>query len=51
MLSMSALEMQVKQNAAVVMVNNAGVVERDLCAENGCIWVLDRLIDPLFGAF
>ncbi|CZR56180.1 uncharacterized protein PAC_06068 [Phialocephala subalpina] len=52
-MSVSFLEMRIKQAEAdaVVMINNAGVVERDLCAENGCIWVLDRLIDPLFGAF
>lgn len=30
--------------------NNAGVQER-ICAENGCVWLVGRWLDPLFGAF
>lgn len=30
--------------------NNAGVQER-ICADNGCVWLLGRWLDPLYGAF
>ncbi|KAK4501186.1 hypothetical protein PRZ48_006993 [Zasmidium cellare] len=30
--------------------NNAGVQER-ICADNGCVWLLRRWLDPMYGAF
>lgn len=33
-----------------VMVGNARV-EREMCWARGCVWVIDRLLDPLYGIF
>lgn len=33
-----------------VFVNNAAV-EEEICAVNGCLWVVDRILDPLYSAF
>lgn len=30
--------------------NNAGIQEQ-VCASNGCVWLLDRILDPLYLAF
>jgi uncharacterized surface protein with fasciclin (FAS1) repeats len=35
----------------VLTVNNARVVMANRCAGNGCIWMVDRLISPVFGMF
>jgi uncharacterized surface protein with fasciclin (FAS1) repeats len=34
-----------------LMVNNARVVMANRCAGNGCIWMVDRMIDPVYGLF
>lgn len=33
-----------------VFVNNAGVQE-EICGSNGCVWVVDRILDPLYLGF
>lgn len=33
-----------------VFVNNAGVQE-EVCGSNGCVWVVDRILDPLYLGF
>ncbi|KAL5314653.1 hypothetical protein ACEPPN_017296 [Leptodophora sp. 'Broadleaf-Isolate-01'] len=40
----------VRKRGDAFAVGNAVVVERDACASNGCVWIVDRLLDPLFGA-
>lgn len=35
---------------AAVFLNNAGVQE-EVCASNGCVWLVDRILDPLYLAF
>lgn len=35
----------------VLTVNNARVVMANRCAGNGCLWMVDRLISPVFGMF
>jgi hypothetical protein len=32
-------------------VNNARVIMANRCAGNGCIWMVDRMIDPVYGLF
>jgi hypothetical protein len=32
-------------------VNNARVITANRCAGNGCIWMVDRMIDPVYGLF
>lgn len=34
----------------VTFLNNAGIQEQ-VCASNGCVWLLDRVLDPLYLAF
>jgi uncharacterized surface protein with fasciclin (FAS1) repeats len=34
-----------------LMVNNARVVMANRCAGNGCIWMVERLVDPVYGMF
>jgi uncharacterized surface protein with fasciclin (FAS1) repeats len=34
-----------------LMVNNARVVVANRCAGNGCVWIVDRMLDPVFGMF
>jgi uncharacterized surface protein with fasciclin (FAS1) repeats len=38
-----------EKGSGELMVNNARVVLANKCAGNGCIWMVDRLIDPIFG--
>ena len=39
------------RGSGVLTVNNARVLTANRCAGNGCIWIVDRLIDPVFGMF
>jgi uncharacterized surface protein with fasciclin (FAS1) repeats len=34
-----------------LMVNNARVVMANRCAGNGCIWMVDKMVDPVYGMF
>lgn len=34
-----------------LLVNNARVVMANRCAGNGCLWIVDRLLDPVYGMF
>jgi uncharacterized surface protein with fasciclin (FAS1) repeats len=34
-----------------LLVNNARVLMANRCAGNGCIWMVDRMIDPVYGLF
>jgi uncharacterized surface protein with fasciclin (FAS1) repeats len=34
-----------------LLVNNARVIMANRCAGNGCIWMVDRMIDPVYGMF
>jgi hypothetical protein len=34
-----------------LMINNARVLMANRCAGNGCIWIVDRFIDPVFDMF
>ncbi|KAF2402036.1 hypothetical protein EJ06DRAFT_372337 [Trichodelitschia bisporula] len=34
-----------------LFVNNARIMLANRCAGNGCIWIADRLVDPVFGMF
>lgn len=31
--------------------NNLAVVEAEVCGSNGCLWLMDRVLDPLYLAF
>jgi uncharacterized surface protein with fasciclin (FAS1) repeats len=42
---------ETKKGSGELRVNNARVVLANRCAGNGCIWIVDRLIDPVFGMF
>jgi hypothetical protein len=32
-------------------VNNGKVIMANRCAGNGCMWMADRMIDPVYGLF
>jgi hypothetical protein len=34
-----------------LMINNARVLMANRCAGNGCIWIVDRFVDPVYGMF
>jgi uncharacterized surface protein with fasciclin (FAS1) repeats len=34
-----------------LMINNARVLMANRCAGNGCIWIVDRFVDPVFAVF
>jgi hypothetical protein len=42
---------ETKKGSGELRVNNAKVVVANRCAGNGCIWIVDRMIDPVFGMF
>lgn len=48
--SISGWNITVKTNEQAWILGNAAVVEQNICADNGCVWIVDRLIDPLSGA-
>lgn len=37
-------------DGGAVFLNNAAIQE-EVCASNGCVWIVDRVIDPLYLAF
>jgi uncharacterized surface protein with fasciclin (FAS1) repeats len=45
------LNLTVTEDNGVLMVNNAKVVMANRCAGNGCVWIVERLVDPVFGMF
>ncbi|CZT44816.1 uncharacterized protein RSE6_05052 [Rhynchosporium secalis] len=47
--STSGWNITAKKSGAAYILGNAGVVEKDICADNGCVWIVDKLIDPLIG--
>lgn len=48
--SVTGFRVPVKKRGEAFLIGNAGVVARDVCANNGCVWIVDRMLDPLFGA-
>jgi hypothetical protein len=42
---------ETSRGSGELTVNNARVITANRCAGNGCIWIVDRLIDPVFGMF
>lgn len=39
-----------QSDGGTVFLNNAAIQE-ELCASNGCVWIIDRILDPLYLAF
>ena len=37
--------------SGTLLANNARVEFANKCAANGCVWIVDRMIDPLYGLF
>ncbi|KAK0115523.1 hypothetical protein ONS95_000199 [Cadophora gregata] len=48
--SVSGFNVTVKKRGEAWVVGNAAVVERDICTGNGCVWIIDKVLDPLSGA-
>ncbi|KAG4434070.1 hypothetical protein IFR05_010459 [Cadophora sp. M221] len=48
--SVSGWNVTARKRGEAFLLGNAVVLERDACASNGCVWIVDRLLDPLFGA-
>jgi len=44
------INLTASQLEGAVRVNNA-VVEAEVCGSNGCVWLVDRVLDPLYLAF
>jgi uncharacterized surface protein with fasciclin (FAS1) repeats len=42
---------ETSKGSGELMINNAKVLTANRCAGNGCIWLVDRFIDPVFGMF
>jgi Fasciclin domain len=38
-------------NSGELLVNNARVLSANRCAGNGCVWIVDRFLDPVYGLF
>lgn len=45
------LNLTITEREGELRVNNARVVMANRCAGNGCIWIVERLIDPVWGMF
>lgn len=47
--SVSGWNITVRKRGDAWVMGNAVVVARDVCAGNGCVWILDRMLDPIYG--
>lgn len=47
----SGLEMTLVSMRGSTRVQNAVLEDEPLCTRNGCVWVVDRLLDPVLGKF
>lgn len=45
------LNLTITEADGVMRVNNARVVMANRCAGNGCIWIVERLVNPAWGMF
>lgn len=47
----TGIKVTASQTEGMVGVNNLAVVEAEVCGSNGCLWLMDRVLDPLYLAF
>ena len=42
---------EIPRGSGRLTVNNAEVIQANACAGNGCIWIVNRMVDPIYGIF